>query len=160
MARKTSPLTLVDALASLIDSLPEGLTVSGIHSHESGATLNLSARNAEQVRGLFPKASRSPGYDAGVFSVEGRAEINDGVRRLAVEVSARETVSTVKVVIYAHEDADLYAIGVWCAETGRRLYSLAAGAERTVYVAADSLDILHRLVGVGNPAADTAEAQA
>jgi hypothetical protein len=159
MARKTTTLTLVDALASLIDSLPEGLTVSGIHSHESGATLALSARNAEQVRGLFPKASRSPGYDTGVFTVEGRAEVNDGVRRLAVEVSARESVPTVKVLIYAHEDADLYSVGAWDAQTGRRLYSLSAGEERIVLVPSDALDTLHRLVGVGVPA-DTAEAQA
>jgi hypothetical protein len=135
MARKINPLTILGALDKLLGALPEGFSVSGVHSHDTGVRLSLTA-DAALIRAAFPAARTQPGYSAGEQRVEGGAEIYDGARRLSLEVVGMETVPTVERVLSCSEDTDLYHLGVWAG--GRRLWTLKGYPQRVQAIVAAS----------------------
>jgi hypothetical protein len=143
MARKATTLNLIDSLTAFIDSIPAGFDVSSVSSDSSGAYLCLHAKTADSVRKLFPKAEVSASSQPGKMNVAGRAEVNDGARRLTVWVESLEEVETVQVrVTGGYEKIDLYGVPVWDAEENRRVYSLQSYEERTVRVASDYMQAL------------------
>jgi hypothetical protein len=123
MARKINPLTILGALEKFLGSIPEGFKVESVTQHEGGARLVLTA-DAALVRATFPAARSEAAYTPGEQIIEGSAEIYDGETRLTLTVRGTETVPTVKRWIRAEGKVDLYAFGVWHAETGRRLWNV------------------------------------
>jgi hypothetical protein len=123
MARKVNPLTILGALEKFRAAIPEGFKVQDVSQYETGARLALTA-DAALVRATFPAARSEATYTPGEQRIEGSAEIYDGETRLTLTVSGTETVPTAQRWIRAEGKVDLYAAGVWHAETGRRLWSV------------------------------------
>jgi hypothetical protein len=88
------------------------------------------------VRAAFPAAKVAPSYDVGVMTLEGEASLNDGERRLSITATAREEVPTVERWIAPEDcDVDVYAHGVWHADTGRRCYTITHATKCVVATA-------------------------